>query len=114
MKIFLLSWDMYGLETCLDITEYQHESEELLIETIRTGTPQKSQFNSILNKMLLRARFNGHRHYEIYAISVSDEIDNEQLVSMFEQDANTSAELIRSRGQKIFSDRIPINQQLIR
>jgi RNA recognition motif-containing protein len=114
MANFLLSWDMYGLESCIDLTEYEHEEDNRLIEAMQTGQDPGSKFGSLLQKVMLRARFNSHRHYEIYVIKVSEDINEQDIREMFEQNPNNSAELIRKRGQKLFSDRIEPTQQLIR
>jgi len=53
----------------------------------------------------LRARYNTQRHYEIYAIGVDASLDREQLVEMFDQDPQSAADLIRARGQQLYSDR---------
>jgi hypothetical protein len=53
----------------------------------------------------LRAQYNTHRHYEIYAIGVDGSITQEDIVDMFKTDPQCAADLIRTRGEKIYSDR---------
>jgi hypothetical protein len=53
----------------------------------------------------LRARFNTQRHYEIYAIGVDGTITQEDIRDMFETDPQYAADLIRARGERIYSDR---------
>lgn len=103
---YLLSWDMYGLESCINVTEMEHNK----IISILGDKPDKNQdpsANFTLNALILRAKFNPQRHYEIYAIEVDDSITKEDIVGMFKDAPNVSAELIRSRGHKIYSDRMP-------
>jgi hypothetical protein len=64
---------------------------------------------SIVNMIMLRARFNSQRFYEIYTIDTEDDISDKQLRDMFEADPQGSADLIRVRGRKLYSDRIPEN-----
>jgi len=53
----------------------------------------------------LRARYNTQRCYEIYAIGVDGTITQEDIRDMFETDPQYAADLIRARGEKIYSDR---------
>jgi len=53
----------------------------------------------------LRARYNSQRCYEIYAIGVDGTITQEDIRDMFETDPQYTADLIRARGEKIYSDR---------
>jgi hypothetical protein len=53
----------------------------------------------------LRARYNSQRCYEIYAIGVDGTITQEDIQDMFRTDPQYTADLIRARGEKIYSDR---------
>jgi hypothetical protein len=53
----------------------------------------------------LRARFNSHRHYEIYIITATPGITEDDVRDMFEADPQTAADTIRRIGQKYYSDR---------
>jgi cell division ATPase FtsA len=53
----------------------------------------------------MRAQANTQRHYEIYAIGVDGNITQEDIAEMFKTDAQYAADLIRARGEKIYSDR---------
>ena len=105
MSKFLVVWDMMGLESVIDITEWEHESEELLLTMIQTGQSAQSKYGPILSSLLLRARFNSHRHYEIYAVAATDGINREDITNMFEQNPQGSADTIRRLGVKVYSDR---------
>jgi hypothetical protein len=98
-------WDSNGIESVIDITQFDDEADDLLLETIKTGQPQKSNFGSILNPMMLRARFNGQRNYEIYALSASEGITDRDIYEMFTNDPQGSADLVRNKGIKVYSDR---------
>jgi hypothetical protein len=60
--------------------------------------------------MLLRARVNGQRHYELYAIDCQDAISKEDIAQMFEDDPQAAADLFRSRGHRLYSDRAEKNR----
>jgi len=55
---------------------------------------------------MMRARANGQRHYEIYTMMVQEGITDEDIRGMFEADPQGSADLIRDRGNQIYSDRV--------
>lgn len=108
-QIFLLAWDMHGLETAINITELESENTMLVLKD-----EPITKLSHILFSLTSRARYNCHRHYEIYSIRVSRDISTDDIRDLFEKDPNGSAELIRSRGIKIYSDRLPLEKQLIR
>ena len=100
-NLFLLSWDCNGLESCLNLTDY--EKEVVWAELSNEDPPAK--IGSMMRHLMLRARANPQRHYEIYTMTVQDGIAEEDVRSMFESDPQGSADLIRDRGNKIYSDR---------
>jgi len=71
---------------------------------ILRGKEPKS-VNHILNMVLLRARFNPQRHYEIYAVTAEDGIDDKDITEMFNNSPQVAADTIREKGTKIYSDR---------
>ena len=56
--------------------------------------------------MLMRARYNTQRHYELYAITADDGINQKHIEQMFENDPQGSADTVRRIGHKIWSDRV--------
>ena len=98
---FLLSWDCNGLEAVINITNYEKETAWA---TLKNEDPPV-RLGSMVNHLMLRARANGQRHYEIYTMQVANGIADEDIRSMFEQDPQGSDDLIRERGNKIYSDR---------
>lgn len=103
---YLLSWDMYGLEACVPITQYEHWDKNQLISILKENKSNPNPLNSTFNMMMLRARFNNHRHYEIYGIECDESITEQDLRDMFENDPQGSAELIRQKGVKFYSDQV--------
>ena len=104
---YLLSWDCLGLEACINISDIEKETMwESLKDVgsgIGTGWPQS--VGSIVNMLQLRARYNNQRFYEIYTIDTEDGVSADDLKALFENDPQGSAELIRERGRKLYSDR---------
>lgn len=108
-NVFLLSWDCEGIEAVINVTNYEKETAWALLQ----DQQPKSNLNSIVQQLLLRARYNPQRHYEIYTMTAVDSISEDDIRDMFESDPQGSAELIRDRGNKVFSDRREISKQRI-
>lgn len=98
---FIFAWDMHGLECCINLTEIEHSN---LLDVLKDNNPQS--INMTLNGLLLRAKYNSHRHYEIYSCQVDHTIEKQDLVTMFVQNPQQAADLIRSLGTEIYSDRL--------
>ena len=65
------------------------------------------------NHLLLRARFNSHRHYEIYSVEATDGITAEDIKEMFQASPQTAADTIRRLGHCLHSDRATNDRVLI-
>jgi hypothetical protein len=100
-NLFLVSWDCQGLEAVINITDYEKETTWA---TLKNEDPPV-RLGSMVNHLMLRARANSQRHYEIYTMNVEEGISDEDIRGMFESDPQGSADLIRDRGNKIYSDR---------
>jgi hypothetical protein len=100
-NLFLVSWDCTGLEAVINITDYEKETTWA---TLRDEDPP-AKLGSIVNHLMLRAKANSQRHYEIYTMQVQEGIADEDIREMFNSDPQGSADLIRDRGNKIYSDR---------
>lgn len=119
---FIISWDMTGLEAVVDITQDlidgdQWEKEKLFAIIKDPDDVPVNEYarkvGNIIHVMKLRARANSQRHYEIYYIHTEGSITKETLERYFEDDPQASAELIRERGTKLYSDRISKQAQVI-
>jgi len=66
-----------------------------------------------LNMWQLRARYNSQRHYEIYIITTTPGIDEEDIRTMFEDSPQQAADTIRRIGQKFYSGRASNNHVVI-
>jgi hypothetical protein len=106
---FLIVWDQLGLECCIDITEDEQRRmwQKLKCERVsETAIPN-------YNHLLLRARVNSQRHYEIYTCEATDGITAEDIREMFEASPQTAADTIRRLGHCLHSDRAERNRVLI-
>lgn len=106
---FVVVWDNTGLEYVGDITldEQQRTWSALKGEELKYTIPN-------LNHLMLRARYNTQRHYEIYIVSATDGITAEDIREMFEAAPQMAADTIRRLGQCLYSDRVREDQVVIR
>jgi len=106
---FLIMWDQLGLECCIDVTEDQ---QRRMWQTLR-GEPVSETAIPTYNHLLLRARYNSQRRYEIYSVEATDGITAEDIREMFEASPQTAADTIRRLGHCLHSDRAEKHRVLI-
>ena len=122
-NVFLLSWDMTGLESLIDLTTLEKlrvEEEKIRMMKILSdpdardpGDQSGSVLNQIVQNILLRARVNSQRHYEVYTIQTVTGITRQDLWDMFNNDPQSASELIRERGNQLYSYRVSKRTQVI-
>lgn len=95
---FAIMWDCYGLEAVARIPDPADRTFALL-----KGVEPPSMPN--INMWELRARFNTQRNYEIYLITATPGIDEDDIRKMFEADPQGSADTIRRIGHQFVSHR---------
>lgn len=103
---FIFSWDMYGIESIVPITQYEHWDKNNLIRMLKEEKTERNPLDSIVRSLLIRARVNEQRHYEIYAIDCSEEMDEKFWREQWEQFPQETANIIREKGHRLFSNRI--------
>ena len=96
-----MSWYCNGLEAVINITDYEKETAWAALK----DEDPPAKLGSMVNHLMLRARANSQRHYEIYTMMVQAGITEDDVRSMFKSDPQGSADLIRDRGNQIYSDR---------
>jgi len=94
--IFLFMWDMYGLEFCQDVTAIEKRN---MIKALK-GEQLERPFN--LNALLMRARINSQRNYEMYTMTVEQGIQEKDVINWFNSDPQYAVDQIRSRGRKLY------------
>ena len=98
-RTFCVMWDCNGLEA---IGEFVDPAMKTWAVLANKPVPRED-FNVF--HWQLRAQYNTHRHYEIYAIRVDSSITQEDIVAMFRTDPQYAADLIRARGERIYGHR---------
>jgi hypothetical protein len=108
-------WDNQGLECLYDVdlhmnryNEWEKQKviailKEEQIPTLSSGIP--------LQMMLLRARVNMQRAYEIYEFNSTMAYD--ELKEVFNDDPQPIVEWIRENGKKVYSDYVKQNRKMI-
>lgn len=104
---FAIMWDCNGLEAVARVPNPAHTTFALL-----KGT-EPPKFPNILH-WELRARYNSQRHYEIYVITATPGIDEQDIREMFDADPQSAADTIRRIGHKFYSDRRAEDSGVIR
>jgi hypothetical protein len=102
---YIFSWDQEGIEAIVPITEYEHHDKQNLIRMLSEKPVERNPLNRIVQMLLLRARFNPQRSYEIYAVDCVEDMDEKFWRQQWEEYPQETAELIRERGHKLYSDR---------
>ena len=97
---FVVVWDNTGLEYVGNVTE----DEQRRVWGKLNGKPVSSQLPNA-NTLVIRARANPQRHYEIYLVNVTDGITTDDIRDMFEASPQTAADTIRRLGHCYYSDR---------
>ena len=102
---FIFSWDQNGIESIVPITQYENWDAENTFRVLADQPAMRNPLNFILHNMILRARANSQRHYEIYAIDCDESLDETFWREQWESEPQATANLIRERGEKIHCDR---------
>lgn len=107
---YLVYWCEEGLESVVPVTQYEHWDAENTFRILNDKEPVRNPVNQIIQNMILRAQVNSQRHYELYAIDCEADISKADIESMFETDPQAAADLFRSRGHKMYSNRAVKNR----
>lgn len=108
-------WDMTGLECLINVTTIQNQHEkwekENLFRILKDQTKSLKPANVPLDMMILRARYNSQRHYEIYTFD--SELSEKYIKQTFESDPQVMVDAIRNVGHELYSDRVLKKTQVI-
>lgn len=96
-------WDMYGLECLINLTEWEQQHlMAILKEEKLVGYPK-------IESLLLWAKTNSQRCYEIYVFE-SNDIGYDDIKDAFESNPQYIVDFIRKNGAKVYSDRAGKNK----
>ena len=104
---FVVMWDMHGLESLINVStiekEHQQWEKENIFRVLKEDNTTSKPVNVPLDMMILRAKFNSQRHYEIYTFD--SELSEQDIRKTFEDNPQVIADAIRNVGYKFYSDR---------
>ena len=108
MKKFIAMWDNTGLETIIDVSKHEkkiedfekHKAWSILKGELHTTKPPSIP----LQMMIIRARANPQRHYEIYGFTSN--VSEKSVREMFTDSPQFIVDWIRVNGAKIYSDSV--------
>ena len=100
-------WDMTGLECLINVTKLDKEhaqwEKENIFRILKDQDRTIKPAHVPLDMMIMRARVNSQRHYEIYAFD--SELSEEDIRETFEDSPQVIADAIRNVGYKFYSNR---------
>ena len=104
---FVVMWDMNGLECLLNVSKIEKEhkrwEKENIFRILKEQNTAVKPAHVPLDMMILRAKVNSQRHYEIYAFD--SELSEQDIRETFEDSPQVMADAIRNVGYKFYSDR---------
>lgn len=105
---FIAMWDHTGLECILDVSKHEKEIEDY--EKQKSWNILKGELHNVrppsipLQMMIIRARANSQRHYEIYGFTSHE--SEKWVKDTFQNDPQIIVNWIRKNGVEIYSDRV--------
>jgi hypothetical protein len=112
---FIAMWDMTGLEALINVTQIEKEHEdwekENIFRILKDQDKTLKPAHVPLEMMILRARTNSQRHYEIYAFD--SELSEQDIRETFEDSPQVMVDAIRNVGHELYSDRVLKKTQVI-
>lgn len=102
---FIFSWDCEGIEAIIPITQYEKWDQENLMRMLKNENKKSNPLDTIIRTLIMRARSNPQRHYEIYAVDCDSSLDEEFWREQWNNVPQDTADIIREKGHKLYSDR---------
>ena len=103
---FLAMWDIHGLEVIYDLepafAEIEQWEKDNLFAMIKEEDHPLKPRPIPLHQMILRARMNSQRSYEIYEFKSKFNVD--EVTDLFKSTPQDIVDWIRENGYKIYSD----------
>ena len=111
---YLFSWDCTGVEAVIPISQYEDWDTVNAFAVLEGKSPTPSPLNSTVNAILMRARFNPQRFYEVYAVDCDPGISEQDWRDMWDASPQLCADMIRKRGVRLYGEPMPVNTVKIR
>lgn len=101
---FLFSWDENGVEAIVPITQYEDVVERGLAAIAGKKMP-RNPLDQIITSVIMRARANGQRHYEVYTIDCTEDFTEEVWADLWANQPQYCADIVREKGVKLYCNR---------
>ena len=105
VNAYLFMWNCHGIESIVPITQYEDQSKLYMWKILKGEPTGKNPLDDILDAMMLRARFNAERSYEVYAMDCEEGITQADLFDLWDNSPQYAADLTREKGVCMFSNR---------
>ena len=102
---YLFMWNCHGIEAIVPITEYEDQNKLDMWNILKGEPTGKNPLDDLLGQMMMRARFNAERSYEIYAMDCEEGITQEDLFDFWDNSPQAAADLTREKGVCMFTNR---------
>ena len=114
-KHYLAMWDVLGLESLHDVgyhmDRYNQWEKQKVVAILKEERIPARPTGIPLQMLILRAKANSQRAYEIYEFNSTMAYDD--LKEAFEIDPQPIVEWIRSNGKKVYSDYVKQERKMI-
>ena len=110
MRYYFVSWDCNGVEFFKDISADHPDrwAEKNLFASIKDSKVVDQPMSVPVQAILMRARFNPQRHYEVYVFTSEDDLSEGDIRYWFTADPQGFADWVRdNHTQKLWGDRAP-------
>jgi hypothetical protein len=114
-KHYLAMWDMQGLECLFDVdlhmNKYNEWEKQKVVSILKEEQVPIQPQGIPLQMLILRARANSQRAYEIYEFNSTVKYD--ELKEAFNDNPQPIVEWIRDNGKKVYSDYVKQERKMI-
>lgn len=111
---FLFSWDCTGVEAIIPISQYEDWDTANAFNVLGGKAKTANPLNSTVSAILMRARYNPQRFYEVYVVDCDEGITQSIWRTMWDTNPQMCADIIRERGVKLYGEPMPVNTVRVR
>ena len=114
-KHYLAVWDCNGLESLHDVDyhmeKYNEWEKQKVLSILKEERIPEQPKGIPLQMLILRAKFNSQRAYEIYEFNST--LKYKELTEAFNDNPQPIVEWIRENGKQVYSDYVKQDRKMI-
>jgi hypothetical protein len=114
-KHYIAVWDCNGLESLHDVgyhmDRYSEWEKQKVVAILKEESIPAKPTGIPLQMLILRAKFNSQRSYEIYEFNST--LKYKELTDAFNDNPQPIVEWIRENGKQVYSDYVKQNRKMI-